>query len=411
VTFELCDEAYRVPDERRAHQGFHGWFFYPFDLETQQPLLDRYPLMVRLARALEAQGTHLVVVPIPTRSMVHPDLMNADDPTQAAFSASKAVAAYMAFLEQLSSQDVTVVDVLASARTMATPGDASDVAFYMKRDLHWTTLGAQVVAGAVADALVPLEVQLQLPHQTYVTRRAPWADPHLRGEFVNNWLYEACGYKLPGELVPAFSTHRLSPGSVSAAPVVLAGTSFSIPPYYLGFLSTALQADVLNVSVGAGGTYNALQAYLISRSYREHKPKLLIWEFPIFGNRGDRGQWRQLIPSVYGPCKASDSLAATTARVTGREVPLFQLNLPPAPGHATFLHLQASDLKLTTFGVSLVYQDGFAEMVRIKRSDRVPNTGEYFLELHPKPLKSVALNVADGISGTIDARLCPSPGS
>lgn len=37
-----------------------------------------------------------------------------------------------------------------------------------------------------------------------------------------------------------------------------------------------------NAAVGSGGAKLSLERYLGSAAYRNHKPRVLVWEFPVF---------------------------------------------------------------------------------------------------------------------------------
>ena len=123
----------------------------------------------------------------------------------------------------------------------------------------------------------------------------------------------------------------------------------------------------------------------------------------------------ELIASVHGDCGA-DALETNRAAVTGTDVALLTNTDPAVAGPGYYLRLQASDLSLVEFTITLTHADGSADVAPIVRSTRVTNTGEYYLELSREiqvPLTGVSLTVPAGTTGTVDAQLCraPAPGA
>lgn len=88
---------------------------------------------------------------------------------------------------------------------------------------------------------------------------------------------------------------------------------------FIGFLQEFLQTEVLNFAVSGGGSFTALENYLISEAYKDEKPKLLVWETVLNPRSLDRSRfdvatdYRRVIPSIYGSC--SDSGAVLEGRL------------------------------------------------------------------------------------------------
>ena len=267
LEFSVCAKATQaeaaIPYERRSFQGRHGWFFFGHDLLPAHPWLEQTAFIATLSRALAAQGTALVVVPVPGRALAAPQELYSDDPNQAAFSPVQAEAQYKAFLQVLRAQDVAAVDVLAETRRFTAAGKKP----FFQRDIHWTPEGANAVAHDVAAVITKAVSEPTLPNVSLTLTKAPAPRGHT-GETLKNLLQENCSYVLPSEALYDYTVTR-APNSVSAAAlfgpgtpqVILAGTSFSVAPYYVDFLSVALQTDVLNVSVSSGGVFIALNSY------------------------------------------------------------------------------------------------------------------------------------------------------
>lgn len=199
------------------------------------------------------------------------------DPLQAGFDPRNAEATYTALVQTLRDSGVITVDAVATARAFDVAGGQT----FFRRDLHWTPEGANVVLTETASQ-IRQALGKTLPNAEFTLMRRPEDAGH-RGQFVNSWTSENCGYLLPPEPLGVYDVSRTGPGAESAFPeVVLTGSSFSIEPYTYNFLGAALETDVLNASVGSGGAILALQRYLTGDAYRKHRPKVLVWEFPTY---------------------------------------------------------------------------------------------------------------------------------
>lgn len=191
---------------------------------------------------------------------------------------------------------------------------------------------------------------------------------------------------------------------------MLTGSSFSLPPYDYEFLASGLQSDVLNMSVGAGGATVALQNYLVDGAYEAAKPKLLVWEFPTFAPGISEEEKRELLASVDGRCDA----AASTVQLGegGSEQPLLthlRRNGEPVDTRTGYLQVEFSDLSVLTFELTLEYDSGKKETLRVARSNLVPNRGLYFFSLSAKlgdTLERIHLDLPSGAEGQISVRAC-----
>ena len=400
----VCEDALELPTAYRAFQGLDGWFFFDIDFETDYPLMQQTVFMGELSRALATQGVTLVILPIPSRAVVRPDVLNLDEPLAASFSEPDAVISYNAFLESLRAEGVAVVDVLSAAKAY----DAQGGQTFLKRDLHWTTEGAQAVAQETAK-IVQQAVSEPLPEAEITLTRTPFDESH-RGQFVNRWLYTHCSYVLSGEPLGTYSVARTSQGSdlfgSSSPEVVLTGSSFSGEPYYYDFLADALQSEVLNLSVGAGGAQVGLETYLLDGAYEDHKPQVLVWEFPLYAPPLSEEVQRQLIASVYGSCTMPATRVDLASAFSGS---LAQKRISVADH---YLQLTFSDLSLLTFDVTLRYQDGFVETLEVNRSSLTLNRGRFFLTLAQRPntiLQGVEIRVPYRSEGSVEVQACTLP--
>ena len=250
--------------------GADGWLF---TAEEARPLpadlnATLRPIIV-LRDRLAAQGTDLVLVPIPAK--VDVAQTRAGQPHLSAELAGF----YDAVLAGLREGDVAVVDARAALIGL-------DDAFFAT-DTHWTPTGAAAVAQAVA-------LSGHLTRGSADVTREETAPKQFAGDLVSYvtsaTLAPAVG--LPTEavspyLVNAAATDATDIFAAAAVDVVLVGTSYSANPdwSFAEALKAALRSDVLNVAEQGQGPVKPLDAYLASASFAEAPPNVLIWEFPL----------------------------------------------------------------------------------------------------------------------------------
>ena len=274
LEFDICETALNKAPEERMYQGYDGWLFFLHELGKPLIILEQSDFAAQLGRALATRGVSLVVMPIPIRTLVRPKFIYPDDPTQARFSLSDAETRYESFLQAVRDAGFAVVNVVGAARRYELQGGLT---FY-KRDFHWTPEGAAAMARETAK-VVRQVAKTPLPYTQFEFERID--DRMYTGSFLGGWLFSACGYELPQEPVGRYQTTRPQ-GVVGLSDVVLAGSSYSTKPFTYNALSVALQSEVTDFSIGAGGAQLALESYFSSDEYATDPPQALIWEFPTF---------------------------------------------------------------------------------------------------------------------------------
>ena len=423
----LCKAA-ETASRRPVWQGKDGWLFEPADLIETLELEPVQPYLSRLSQAFNYQGITLVAVIVPTRGMVHSEMMDPAKPIFEAHSGAKAVAEYRRFLALFHEANIIAPDLIEVAHE-------DEGAFFFKRDHHWSSVGARATAEAVARHLYPMPsyIELEIEQETHPFRtKAVGSEPQMGT--LQRRAEQFCGVRFPKEYVKVFSTDLVVQGSspgealfadLGSPPVALVGTSNSQRPRdkpplnFDGFLRDYLGLEVLNAAFAAAGVHGSLLAYLSSDDYLEQPPKFVIWEslLSIWHNHESViGEQRQVIPSIYGPCAPEDSLIQGRVEASNaQEIEVLQniANLP-VYDHNHFLYLEMIDRTLVDFTLVLIHQNGQQDRVRVERSTRAPNSGRFFLELSDEiraPLESVSLITAAGTSGEIIARICQVPTS
>ncbi len=141
----------------KAVMGREGWWFYDKDIQyvTGKPFLqyreqagkDPVAAITDFSRQLEERGIRLVVMPVPVKPMLYPEMLSGScaDSVSTVQNAS-----YRTFLSELQAQGILVFDPTSISQRLKGEG----IAAYLKTDTHWTPEGME----AVADSLVHLLV-------------------------------------------------------------------------------------------------------------------------------------------------------------------------------------------------------------------------------------------------------------
>lgn len=150
-----------IPDASTlAVTGRDGWLFLSSEIRhlataTNAPALtgenDPLPAILDFNKALAAKGIHLVVLPVPEKSLIRADQLFASaDATAAAAGYAKATGR---FTDMLKKQGVDVLDAVPvlAAEAAASPKGGDPV--YCKTDSHFTPHTTAVLARVIADHL------------------------------------------------------------------------------------------------------------------------------------------------------------------------------------------------------------------------------------------------------------------
>lgn len=293
-----------------------GTLYHPGDLKsTGIPSLSQAHFKT-IADLLKREGVQLVLVPIPVKGAVA-----GASGLPATFDAQKARTAYLNFIKTMNGQGIPAVNVLAAADK--TPG------FYLKYDWHFSPEGAKASAAATHEVLRKLPAYSKLPRRTVATKPTALKDV---GGSPADLLYKRCGGTYPLQKVQFYQTDVQEVGDllddVPPADVVLVGSSFSEQAQWNfdGFLKQELQTDVLKQSVIAGGLHAAIISYVMSPAFKEHRPKVLLWEFPVNSveeTPEGLSQWNQLISALQPACPKPLVLPAQAVK-NGLEIRLPQ---------------------------------------------------------------------------------------
>lgn len=338
-----------------------------------------------LQQKFKEQGTDLLILYPPPRSIVHHNHVKKSDQNELKMDGQQAQTAlqnYAGFIETMQGEGIHIVGL---------PDLAPDVQMYYKRDHHWTPEGAREAAKAVAAYVKTLPAYEAISKTEYVTTAGEVED--YKGAFKRVFK-KICGTDMPPEPRTHYETQAKSVsnsesdlfGDTHAADVVLFGTSNSAASSnvanFEGFLKEALGADVENMAVTDAGTDTSMIAYLNSERAKTNPAKIAIWEVPGYYNFDHmrRKVFLQAIPALHGPCSDNPVAQSESFQIMSPdELPLFTniSDFDLSKGDH-YLYVKFSAPVSSRFFVAADY-DKFKDAHDFERSPRYPAPdGEYY---------------------------------
>lgn len=162
---------------------------------------------------------------------------------------------------------------------------------FLYTDTHWTPWGAESAAKALSDfikeqQLVSVDTKTfstdvieKKPHQGDLLNYlplSPWFD------FINPFTDTIEVKKTTEQTRDDLSHTEEALFADTSIEVILVGSSYSANPlwHFAGSLTQNLGTDLLNIAQEGQGPLKPLQEYLQSDKFKNHPPKLVIWEFP-----------------------------------------------------------------------------------------------------------------------------------
>lgn len=278
-------------------EGRAGWLFRDQDLKTQFGPNDAiYDQLYRLQQQLAQKGTTLVMVPIPTRALIHPDYLGPID-----FDSAKAQRAYSQFLTRLRQTGVVVPKLDSLFKKPA------QKPLFFARDHHWTHHGARTIARLTANAIRVDEHYGELTSQSFESYLVE--SEHNHGS-LSRAAEKLCDAPFASEPFKVYQTALQSAdlfGDEDAVEadndVVLVGTSNSqgkLRFNFSGFLSHYVKVPVQNMAQSGSGYDGAIRDYLASDLFKQQSPKYLVWEFPSYYTLNDAQFFEGLLAQLGG---------------------------------------------------------------------------------------------------------------
>ncbi|MGH1374051.1 MAG: alginate O-acetyltransferase AlgX-related protein [Cellvibrionaceae bacterium] len=275
--------------------GSDGWLFREQDLRTSfGPEKDNYKHLRQLRSKLAERGVTLVMVPIPSRSLVHPEYLGG-----VSFDRTAAAASYKQFLQRLRRSDIVVPEL---ERLIDQPADKP---MFFARDHHWNHHGARTIARLTAASIRQQENYSSIErtlHETTLVSKA-----HNDGSY-SRAANKLCDSGFKSEPYKIYQTAAMSDDlfgdvSVASISISLVGTSNSSGKLRLnfdGFLSQYAKTGVLNMAESGGGYAKAIESYLASRDFQNSPPRFLVWEFPAYYRLNDESFFSGLFQTMRG---------------------------------------------------------------------------------------------------------------
>ena len=368
----------------------------------------------RLVRGLKARGTHLVLVVPPSRVLITPETLPAQ---QRPANIEALRESYRRAIASMASTGAVVPDLLAAtlAADMQTQQN-----FYRRQDVHWRSEGSRLTAAATAQEIRKQVDLSSFPEKKFISRQTgslPYASR------VRDVVKRVCGPAATGrdEIEPVFVTEAQdADASGSSADLlgdsrpaaVLVGTSFSAPSAYNfdGFLSESLSRDVLNIAIFGGGLRTSVLSYLASGEFQAAPPAVLIWEVRSYNLPGS-GFVSQLVASLEGGCSAKDALASASVPLDRGQVQLLSLTdaqraAAPKP---RYLDVATGSTGLNLFRLRLNYADFTHEDVLVDQTRSTVGVEHYRFALQPEQLRrleTVSLRPSVTLRGGVSAAIC-----
>lgn len=272
----LCDVA--IPNEgylksfQGLQRGNEQWLFRNHDLIVEfGPNRAGYNGLRAIQQNLAERGTTLMIVPLPTRGIVHPEYV-----LDESFSHKQSAKNYYLYLNRLRR-----VGLMVPPLDKLTSGD-QEIPLFFARDHHWTPAGAAATARLVKEEIAQTRLLQDTPMLNFTTVEVE--QDSTAGSY-SRAATEVCGNEYVAESFSVYYTEAELDlfAEVTEPEVVLVGTSNSNGVKHFnfdGFLREQLGVDVLNVATSGGGFDESLIAYLGSEAFRLNPPKLIIWEVP-----------------------------------------------------------------------------------------------------------------------------------
>lgn len=401
-------------------QGRDGWLFRSrVDMTTRIDISDESLVELRrLASAMRARGSELVVVLQPPRALMDVDKLG--DEQRARYDYAAARAAYAAALARIRSAGVTVppLDSLVD--------EHKGYEYFFRRDHHWTPAGAEATAKVVAATIRQMPQFADVPKMTYATRaNALIGKPgtlqkvasqicggNYSMQYLTGYITEPAGdsaaagadallgpqaTKVSNSASGGLLDDNSSSGGLlddgasgdGAPQIALIGTSNSDAKggyNFGGDLQQYIGADILNAALSGGSFDGSLLHYLPSEAYQKHPPKIVIWEMPWQNWPGaDKNPYktfRQAMPLVHDGCRERPAvMEQNVALKAGDNELLFNAGGKPLQGGRYWLDLQFDDPTVKDLHAMIWYYTGQKESLKLHFNQYVDNGGRFVTEL------------------------------
>ncbi len=251
--------------------GRDQWLFSDEEFKptagAEQLMQENLALIRGIRDTLQQHGSQLVLAIVPAKARVYAEYLGKERP------ASLHDDLYNQFHAQARQANVFAPDMMAPMEQAKARGQV-----FLRTDTHWTPMGAEVAAQALAEA-VSRQSLLNGDPQAFITEAGNTA-PY-KGDLTNFLPLDPLFSNLlpaPDNLQKRTTRPVDAEGDAGDAlfadkqiPVALVGTSYSANPHwnFLGALQQALRSDVANYAEDGHGPLLPMLKYLQSDAFKK----------------------------------------------------------------------------------------------------------------------------------------------
>jgi alginate biosynthesis protein AlgX len=381
-------------------QGSNGVFFRLFpDLDMYFPLDAQVATEVaKIAALLKAKGTELVMLPVPARGTVMGrHLANVPVETTYAFDPAIAAKSYTAYVNTLESVGVTTLDLMA---VLMSRNDGTD--FFLPSDHHWNPSGAKAAAEALGKLLASRGIGSDLSGGEF---RTASVGTRILPSTMRREIQVSCSQALPPNAIAVTETVQaaaiasagtpdLFGDSSQTIPVVLTGTSFSdVDEFnFAGMISQSTGLEVANFAISGGNQFASILSYVTSPDFEQNRPRILLWENPVYNNLGAEGEAPliELMVAASGACSPDAADALQGVGAAGK----FEADIPPkwrqTPDNV-YVRVDVGDTSERTVEFETVSDNGDLATQTITRASRFKTNGVFFAKLSGGDIKHLTI--------------------
>ncbi len=360
-----------------------------------------------LSKALATQGTTLIFVALPTKSLAMPDQL-----PQAArdygFDASLAATVYLEQIKKLQERGVAVVDARLALRAAkdATPS-------FFPTDHRLTSAGADREARAIAGIIAATPDYAALPKGRFEVTAA---GPVILESAMRSALQRHCLLPLPLAQTDTFTAGKLQGSAANSgngifggggARVAVVGTEIDGDPVanLSGFIAKYTSLDTVQYAVTGGGGFDAITSYLTSASFQQGRPAYLVWSVPIhdsLANYGDQ-PFAELTAAAGDTCRVPLPVMANPG---GNSIVADLSQLDPGQSYTLLVDTDSTSVSAARFDFS-----SGAQVISkaIYRSKGQVKTGRFFMSmsgLPPEGARTVEVQLDAALGGNPSVTAC-----
>lgn len=401
------------------HQGKEGWFARSSDLDMLfENSNDVNSFLLRIQAVLAQKNINLLLMPMIPRGIFGEKFLPADGFLyDLIYDRDFAAQQFNEYVQRLGKMGLPTVNVISIVKN----SNFDDSIYYFKRDHHWTSEGARVVATGVAAHIAEAFEGIKYTKKSYksVIKQYGLKLFSLFGRSVS----DLCKDKIPSETVNVYQTKEdvASLDDAFGSPATdeeflhVIGTSFTDETMFFnfdGFLREATRGDVKGYSIKGGGVEQSLYKWALDTYAIAHSPKILLWEYTNVGSMNEKHVFleRQALPAVMGIC-GGDTLSIESQFEAGSHVSI-NVAVAKASGWNNYVAFDFQNNALTKFNLKFDFADGTSEKNIVEMPSRVQNLTKLFYELphdNEAELTNVTLDIIAGNDSSGTFRLCHYP--